>query len=224
MSQADRKKLRMLKALNTFVGVKGLDAVVKWREFRQAAYAARLRPGAHPFERLRSGVVGTARNGRNANLGAPSPNGREKPGNEGFGRFGRQLGGIAPVAGNLADGVQFGTDANKLVDEFGLSTKTARNSVATVSSGLHNVSNVLTPFAYIPPVGAAALVTEGVAWGGDIAVLGYDLASNPDQVVNLVEGAGHVARGVYQDPVGAAEDVGKGIVNAGKGLAGKLGL
>lgn len=220
MNQRERRTVeRLVRGLNSIAGVGSLNAVVKWREFRRAVDATNPRRGASLGELVRAGFNETARRGVGANALAPEGYRPVTPENEGLGRLGRMSRGIVPVLGTGADGWQLKSDAKKFGDEFGFNAKTGRNFVAVQASALHNASNFVTPF--FPP---AAVVTEGAAWAGDLAVLGYDLASNPDQVNDLIEGAGHVAEGVYRDPIGAAEDVGKGIAgvgeDVGKGLKG----
>lgn len=218
-SSKGKRARRYASSLNAIVGVKLLDGLVRWGEFREAVRKSRVPTNARRLHRLRSGMDQIGWDKVHGDVrGPPDPSKPTPRDDTGLRRLTGRLASAAPYAGAAADGYQLRSDAQKFERERGWNSETARNGVAVASSGLHNAANGMSLF---PPAWAAAAGTEVAAYGLDIAVLGYDVAP---EVVDLAGGAANVAQGVYHDPVGAAEDVGKGLANAGKGLADKVGL
>jgi len=183
--QRGARRLLAAKSLADLSGIKGLQTVLKFDDWRAAYRDAQIRRRDTPLVKLRETFKRRIRdqvtknpNGdifdRRAGTGRPLTGVPNVPANAGLRRFARSAAGVAPGVGMVSDAAQALADKRELQkkDSF-------RNRLAVIASGSHVASDVAqigiaSPF--IAPAAVVAAATEAVGTVADVGVLAIDIA------------------------------------------------
>lgn len=177
-TRADRAR-RWGGVLASLTGVKAVGQAVAWSDWKKALTGAKVARGTPAARAFAATLDRRAVDGVRANAGFDRRRLPSTPGDSGLRRLGRTAVGAAPWAGDVADGMQYLADGEKLrrqEPQTGLAQAATdtRDFVALVGSSNHLAADV---FSKHPVTLPAALINETVGYGADGVVLALDGAN-----------------------------------------------